>query len=70
MKKMVDTLCPFEMAVRACLNEAIEYVHVCINEKSLERAGSDTREVLVLCSRLVEDGGAHRINRRRYMVFR
>ena len=65
MKIMVYTLCPFQMAVRACLNEVIEYVHVCIiNGKSLERAGSDTREV-VLCSGLVEDGGAHRINRRR-----
>ena len=36
------------------------------NGKSLERAGSVTREV-VLCSGLVDDGGTHRINRRRNM---
>ena len=45
-------------------------MYVCMvityNGKSLERPGSVTGE-MVLCSGLVDDGGTHRINRRRYM---
>ena len=48
------------------LENTPEILHVRCKGKSLERAGSVTGEV-VLCSGLVDAGGAQIINRRRYM---
>ena len=40
---------------------SVSHQYAVPNEKSLERAGSVTRKVVVLCSGLVDDGGDHRI---------